>query len=144
MQQKIEKKVFRFERSRHSDGDFASILDAFTCWMWKRVLKRRFLESGLTKISTVCNFGNRLAMTIMFFFSKCLKFDVDSTNKTKNSEKVFGFSDNCIWVESCKFSQTWTGYLPLAVNVLTNTPKISANTRGNIFQTNFPENDEKT
>ena len=31
MQQNIEKKVFRFERSRHSDGDFASILDAFTC-----------------------------------------------------------------------------------------------------------------
>ena len=30
------------------------------------------------------------------FFSKCLNFDIDSTNKTKNSEKVFGFSDNCI------------------------------------------------
>ena len=29
------------------------------------------------------------------------------------------------------------------VNVLKNTPKISPNTRGEIFQINFPENDEK-
>ena len=50
----------------------------------------------------------------------------------------------CICIESCKFPQSSTGYLPPAVNVLTNTPKNSSNTTGDIFQINFPESDEKT
>ena len=33
--------------------------------------------------------------------------------------------------------------MPSAVHVLTNTPKISPNTRGDILQIDFPENDEK-
>ena len=44
---------------------------------------------------------------------------------------------------SGKFSQSSTGYLPSAVNVLTNTTRISPITRGDIFQINFPQNDEK-
>ena len=58
-------------------------IDAFTCSLSKRVLKRSFLESGLTKIFTVSNFGNTLAVTIMFF-PKSLKFDVDLRNGIKN------------------------------------------------------------
>ena len=46
----------------------ASIGDGFTCWLSKRLLKRHFLERGLTKIFTVYKFGNVLAMTIAFFF----------------------------------------------------------------------------
>ena len=92
---------------------------------------------------TVCNYGNTLAVTIMFF-SNYLKFDVVSRNWTKNPEKYFGFSDNCIWLGSCKFSQPWTGYFPSAVNVLTNNPKISPNTRGDIFLMKFTENEKKT
>ena len=64
-------------------GDLASICDAFKCWLSNPVLKQRFLESGLTKIFTVPSFLNTLAMTIILF-SKCLKFDVDSRNGTKN------------------------------------------------------------
>ena len=41
--------------------------DAFTCSLTKRVLKRRFLEIGLTKIFKVRNFGNTLGVTIVFF-----------------------------------------------------------------------------
>ena len=33
--------------------------------------------------------------------------------------------------------------MPSAVNVLTKTPNISSNTRGDIFQINFTENDKK-
>ena len=47
-----------------------------------RVLKLRFLESALMKFFTVSNFGNTLAMTIMFF-SKCLKFDVEPEMEQK-------------------------------------------------------------
>ena len=56
------------------------------------------------------------------FFSKGLKFDVDSRNGIKNSENFFRFSDNCIWIGSCKFPKYWKGYLPSTLNVLTNTP----------------------
>ena len=64
--------------------------DALTCSLSNRVLKRRFLGSGLTKILIVCNFGNTLALTIMFI-SKCLKFNVDSRNGTKIKKKFFVF-----------------------------------------------------
>ena len=111
--------------------------------MWKLVLKRRFLDSALAEIFTVCNSDIHQRWQTSFF-PKCLKFDVDSRNWIKNWEKVYCFSDNCIWIGSCKFSQPWTGYLPSAVTVLTNTSKISPNTRGEIFQINFNENDEKT
>ena len=69
--------------------------DAFACSLSKRVLKGRFLASGLTDIVIVCNFGNTLAATITFF-SKCLKCDVDSRNGTKNEKDLFSFSDNYI------------------------------------------------
>ena len=52
---------------KRSHGNFGGLLDTFTCWLSKRFLKRRFLESFLTKIFTVFNFGNTWAMTIIFF-----------------------------------------------------------------------------
>ena len=116
---------------------------ALACSFSKRFLKRRFLAGGLTEIFIVCNFRNTLAVTSMFF-SKCLKCDVDSRNGTKNGENVFSLSDNCIWIGSCKFSQPRTGYLPSADNVLINAPGISPNTRADIFQITFPQNDGKT
>ena len=111
--------------------------------MWRRVPKLSFTQCGLSKFFTVCNFRYSLAMPIIFF-PKCLRFDVDSRNGTKNWEKVLRFLQNCIWIGSCKLSQSSTGYLPSAVYVLTNTPKISRRTSGNIFQMNFPQNDGKT
>ena len=52
---------------KRSHRDFGSIFDNLTCWVSKCFLKQRFLESFLTKIFTVCNFRNTLAMTIIFF-----------------------------------------------------------------------------
>ena len=40
--------------------------DHLTSWLSKNVLKRPFLESGLTNSLTVCNFGNTLGMTKFF------------------------------------------------------------------------------
>ena len=127
-----------------SDGDFTSNWDSFTCWLSIRAPNRRFLQRGLSKFFTVCNFGKSLAMSIIFF-SKCLKFDLDSKNrkKKKNSEKLFCFSDNCIWIGNCKFSQSSTKYFPSTAYVLTNTLKTLHNTLGNIFKINVPQNDEK-
>ena len=62
----------------------------------------------------------------------------------KNSEKFFRFSDNCIWIRSGKFSQSWTQYLSSTVNRLTKSRKISPSTRLNIFQIKFFKNNEKS
>ena len=78
------------------------------------------------------------------FFSKCLKFDAESINGTKNWGKVCRFSYNYIWDENGKFSQSSIGYLPTAVNVLRNIPKISPDSTGDIFQINFSRNYENT
>ena len=51
--------------------------------MSKEYPKHCFLKSGQTKSFTVSNFRNKVAKTIIFF-SKCLKFDVDSGNANKN------------------------------------------------------------
>ena len=62
----------------------------------------------------------------------------------KNWENVYRVPESCIWIGSCKFLQYGTGYLPSALSVLTNTPEISPNPRGDIFQINFPQIDGKT
>ena len=48
-------------------SSFYNSLDPLKCWLSNGVLKRVFLESGLTKSLTVCNFRNKVAMTIIFF-----------------------------------------------------------------------------
>ena len=61
----------------------------------------------------------------------------------KNLKKIFGFKDTCIWIGDDKFSQTWTGFLSLAVNVLRKRPKIYHMTKGDIFQIRVSLSDEK-
>ena len=110
-------------------------------WLAKRVLKGRFLESCLTNFSTFCNFGNTFATRIIFLY-KMLKIWCRFQKCKNKLRKSFRFSDNCIWFGSFTFSHSWTGYLHPAV--LTNTPKISRGSMGDIFEINFNENDEKT
>ena len=107
-----------------SDADFTRLWVSLTCWLSKEFLKQCFLKSGLTKCFTVWNFRNKVAMMIIFFFPKCLKFDVDSRNGIRKSEEVSGFKDNSIWIGDYKFPKSWTWYLSLPVNVLRNTPRI--------------------
>ena len=107
----------------------------FQNFAFYRVVWRSFPQSVISEIHWVWPPS---------FFSKCLKYYVYFTNGTKNSDKVVRFPHNWFWTGSTKFSQSWTGYLPSAVNVLTNTPKISRNTRGDFSQINFHQNDEKT
>ena len=53
-----------------------------------------------------------------FFFLKWWKFNGDSKNAEKNSEKMFGFSDNCIRIVSIHLSLLIRDYLSSVVNVL--------------------------
>ena len=95
------------------------------------------------QILTVCNFGNTLAITIIFFLKMFLKVYVDCINVTKNRENFFCFYNNCIIIRNCKFPQSWKGYLSSAVNVLTNTPKISKFNKGDIFQLISAQSNQK-
>ena len=65
-------------------------MDSLSCWLSKVLLKRCILETGLTKSFTVCNFENKLTMTIIFI-SKCLKFNDGSRNWTKDLKNFFVF-----------------------------------------------------
>ena len=92
------------------------VWDTLTWWLPKGVLKQRFLESDLTQSFTLFNFGNTLAMTIIFS-SKCLKIDVNSRNGTKTSENVSQILDNSIWNGRGRFSQFRRGYSPSTIIV---------------------------
>ena len=77
------------------------------------------------------------------FFSKRLKFDVDSKNGVKNWEKIFCFWDNYIWIDCCKISLLPREYFSLTVDVLTNSPKHLHITNRDIFRVSSPDNDKK-
>ena len=83
------------------------------------------------KVLRVCNLGNTIAITIIFF-GKCLKFDEDSIDAAKSWKNVFYFWDSCIWIGNSKLSLSPTGYLSSAVNALTKTPEISNITKRDI------------
>ena len=70
---------------------------------------------------------------LLFVFSKSLVFYINSRIGTKNSENVFGFLDNGIWIGRSKFSKFRRLYLSSEVNVLTNTPEISQLSLREIF-----------
>ena len=73
-------------------------------------------------------------MRVIFFSNFFLKFGLDSIIQAKNSEKVFFFLYNCIWI-GCQYLPLLRGeYLSLAVNMLTNNPKILVFTKRAIFQ----------
>ena len=67
----------------------------------------------------VPNFGNTSAMRVIFFFN-FLKFNLDFKIAEKNSENVFCFSDNSIWIGCLELSLLRRKHLSSAVNVLTN------------------------
>ena len=71
----------------------------------------------------VCSFRNTKFMRVIFS-SESSRFNLYFKNAAKNSEKVFYFIDNCIWIGIVKFSLLRKGYLSSASNVLTTSPYI--------------------
>ena len=55
----------------------------------------------------------------------------------KNGEKIFGFLNNCIWVDCGILSLLRKEYLSLAVRALANSCKIPARTKRDVFELNF-------
>ena len=80
-------------------------------------LKRDQLGIYLWTFFVVGNFGNTEAMSVIFFI-KCSKFNADSKNSEKNSEKTLCFWDKCIWIVCIQLSLLVMEYLSSGVNVL--------------------------
>ena len=93
------------------------------------------------RILNVRNFGNTLAMSVIFFFV-CSKFDLDFKNGDKNWEKRFCFWDNCISIGCCKYCLLRAEYLSRAVNVLTNGLKVLHLTKSNFSKLSWLHSDQ--
>ena len=93
-----------------------SFSDCLPCRLSRRPVKREFLDIYLSTSFVVRNLGNRQAKRVIFFW-KCSKFNADSKNVEKNSEKMFYFWDKCIWICCITLSLLLREYLSLAVNV---------------------------
>ena len=94
------------------------------CCLSKGTVKRHFLDIYLTTFLWVRNFGNTLAVKVIFFVWNRSKFNIDLKTAEKNGEIIFCFWDNYIWNGCVKLSLLRREYLSLAVNVLTNSLKI--------------------
>ena len=123
------------------DADFNSAWARLPCCLSKGPIKGHLLDIYLTIISeaVISKIHNLWGL---WFFSKCLKFNLDLKNAAKNWEKNFCFWDNCIWKSILKLSLFTTGYLCLVPNVLTRRPTIRhVNTR-DFFEHNFVASDQ--
>ena len=85
-------------------------------------------ETGLFRrlsdyVFGIRNFESTKSMRVNLY-SKILKFNVDFKNSAKNWEKLFCFSDNCIWIGNIKLFPLRTPHYSSVANMLTSSPKI--------------------
>ena len=122
-------------------SDFKNVWSSLTSCFPKGPLKEDFLEIYLTKFFGVRNFGNTSAVRVIFF-GNYSKLNMYFKNAVTNSENVFCFLDNCVWIGSLKLSLLRREYLSSAVNMLTNIPKILHMTKRDFFQLNCFHSDQ--
>ena len=100
--------------SRCCDADFNSAWARFPCCLFKGPPKRGLLDIYMTTFSesVISKLQNLWGSS---FFPKCSKSNLDFINAAKNSEKVFSFWYNCIWIGIVKLSLLRRGYFSLRV-----------------------------
>ena len=69
----------------------------------------------------------------VLFSTESGKFNVDSKMGKKMQQNIYGFSENLISIENCKFCKILRKYSKFAVNVLSNRPKILVQIKNNFF-----------
>ena len=117
------------------DADFNNAFARVRCCFSKGSLKLDFLDIYLTSCSESL-ISEIQKLWGSCFFSKGLEFQLDFKKAEKDWGKSFFFTDNCIWIGIVKLSLLRTGYLSLASNVLTISPKIWHVNRRDFFQLN--------
>ena len=106
------------------------------CYLSEVPLKQDSLDIYLTTFSesVTSKIQNLWGSSV---FSKYSKFNLNFKNAAKNSEKVFCFWDNCIWIGIVKLSLWRTRYFSSATNVLKSSPKILHVNKRDFFQLKF-------
>ena len=99
------------------------------CCFSKVPLKEEFFDIYLTMFFGIHNFGNTLAMRVIFYL-KVFKI------AEKIRENAFCFLDNCNWIGCVNLSLLRRENLWTAVNVLKNGPNILHITKRDFFQCN--------
>ena len=123
------------------DADFNSAWAQLSCFFAKAPPKRDFLSIYLTTFSESIISETQKIWGSPFFSSRS-KFQLDFKNAAQNSEIVFCFWDNCIWIGIVKLSLLRTGYLPSTRNVLIRSTKIYNVNKRIFFEHNFFESDQ--
>ena len=77
------------------------------------------------------------------FFLNYSKFYVDSRNGENNSQKMFLFWDNGIWIVWLKLAFTEREYLSFCVDLLTNSLRISNTTEIDFLELIYFKSDQK-
>ena len=78
-----------------------------------------------------------------FFFWKYSNFYVGFGNPEKNSENIFWFGDNCIWIARIRHSLLLRQYFSSGANMLTNSLKIWVTTKTELSELIFFQTDQK-
>ena len=118
------------------DPDFNRAWARLPCCMSNCPLKQYFLDIYLTTFSQSV-FSETQKLCLSSFFSTSSKFNLESKNAPRKSEKPFCFWDNWIWIAVVKLSLLGTGYFSSAANVLTSSPRIWHVYKRYFFQINF-------
>ena len=121
---------------RVCDAELNSAYARLPSGLSRQLLKQDFLDIYLT------TFSQSVTSKVQnpwgsFFYSRILKFNLDFKNDAENSEKVFSFSDNCIWICILNLSRLRRGYFLSVANVLTRSPKIWHVNKRELFEHNF-------
>ena len=77
--------------------DFKCACARLQCCLWKDPLKWDFLDIYLTTFSEFV-ISELKKLWGSCFFAKRSKFQIDFKMAAKNSENLFCFSDNCMWI----------------------------------------------
>ena len=106
---------------------------AFWRWIFQTFIQSTFSKTAISEIHRL--WGSSL-------FWNWSKFNVNFRKKQKNWEKVLFFWFNSIWIGSFKLPLLTREYLSSAVNVLTNSLKISHSTNIDFLQLNYIQSDQ--
>ena len=98
-------------------------LGRFTMFVVERSSETGLFRHLSNNISRVRNFLNTKVWRLSFD-TKYLKFNLDFKKEAKNSEKVFCFWENYIWIGIVKLSLFRRRFFSSRANVLTSSPKI--------------------
>ena len=128
---------------RCCDADVDSACARLPCCLTKGLLKRDFLDVYLTTFLEFV-FSKIQNLWGSPFLKNGLKLNIHFKNAGNNSENVFSFWDNCIWIGIVKLSLFRTGYFSSAANVLTSSPTIWHVNKRDLFQLNSLGRDQWT